>query len=286
MFSYAKNVVEMAEAAVESGGVAGALTTLRQLPLDDFGEVFISLPNPALPNLSSALPRMAAEQTQVNWTGSSGIVLLRQTDTFVRLLAHNYESLSGRKLPSSRILDFGCGYGRIMRALYYFADPENLYGCDPWDISIDICKEDGVLGHFAISDYLPKSLPFEGKFDLIYAFSVFTHLSERATTACLTTMADALAPGGVAAITIRPVEYWDFDQRFNDEERKALVANHNDTGFAFSPHNRSAVDGDVTYGDTSMTFEYLRSVEPRLHIRKVERTFDDPFQIVVFMTAS
>src|SRR4029077_744564 len=45
--------------------------------------------------------------------------------------------------------------------------------------------------------------------DLIYAFSVFTHLSERAAIMALTTLRRYVARGGLFVITIRPKEYWD-----------------------------------------------------------------------------
>lgn len=284
MFSYARKMVEEAERTAQSGDFVQTLEALRALPLDDFGEILISMPTDEWPALSAILPRMAAEQVQLNWTGATGLPLLRATNNFVRLMTQTYEHISGRAVADARVLDFGCGYGRIMRAMYYFSNPEHLHGCDPWDKSIELCKQAGIVGNLAISDYLPNDLPFEGKFDLIYALSVFTHLSPRATKLCLSTLAKNLAPTGVLAITIRPVEYWDIDPRFNEAERRDLVVEHTSKGIAFSPHGRAAIDGDITYGDTSMSFDYLAADEPSLKITKIERTIDDPYQIIVFMT--
>lgn len=283
MLSYALDLIAEAERAAKHGGLVAALGALRQVPLDDFGELMISLPLSTFPRLSALLPRMASEQTQLNWTGTSGLSLLQQTSAFVRVLAYEYERFSGRALSEARILDFGCGYGRILRSLYYYTDPSNLYGCDSWDVSLRICQEDGLLGQFALSDDLPRSLPFPSPFDLIYAFSVFTHLSERATKQCLSTLADSLAPDGLLALTIRPEEYWAFNPSFTDAQRQALLQAHRARGFAFVPHNRPAIDGDVTYGDTSMSFAYLDRVEPRLKICRIERTLVDPFQIIAFL---
>ena len=75
---------------------------------------------------SSMLPRMASEQVQLNWTGASGAVLLGQTLNFVNCIAANYSDLTGKGLKNKKILDFGCGYGRIMRLMYYFTDPKNV----------------------------------------------------------------------------------------------------------------------------------------------------------------
>jgi SAM-dependent methyltransferase len=261
------------------------LERLRQLPLDDFASLLLEMPNSKYPFLSAVLPRMADPQVQRDWTGSDGYTLLRQTLTFARLLEKNWILLKSEPLSNQRILDFGCGWGRIIRLLYYFSDPTNLYGCDPWSRSIDICKKDGIAANLALSDYLPKSLPFgQLSFDLIFAFSVFTHLSERATAVALGTLAQHLAPDGLLAITIRPVEHWDIQAGLSADDRESLKIEHAKYGFAFKPHSRAAVDGDITYGDTSISFSYLASKFPELKLRKMERTLDDPYQLVLFFS--
>lgn len=109
------------------------------------------------------------------------------------------------------MLDYGCGWGRLIRLLYKYTPPARIYGVDPWDKSIDICKESGIRADLAVSDYLPKTLPFEGKkFDLIYAFSVFTHLSERAATMALAACRERIKNDGMMVITARPLSYWDY----------------------------------------------------------------------------
>jgi SAM-dependent methyltransferase len=96
-------------------------------------------------------------------------------------LLATYAATYRSPLADARVLDFGFGYGRHLRAMVYFTDPKNLYGCDPWPPSLARCHEDSLFGHLAASQFLPIDLPFLGTFDLIYAFSVFTHLLARAT---------------------------------------------------------------------------------------------------------
>lgn len=282
MFEFTRPFIERAEDAAANGANA-CLAELRNLPLDDFGELVISLPNPECPRISSVLPAMASDEVQRHWTGNCGVDLLKQTNNFVRIVTQYYSLLETRPLGEARILDFGCGYGRILRSMYFFADPENLYGCDPWDKSISLCNEARVLGHLAISDYLPSTLPFEAKFDLIYAFSVFTHLSERATRCCLEVLRDRLTPDGLLVITIRPVEYWMSRPDLPAEKVGELVNAHRNSGFAFLPHNRLPLDGDITYGDTSMDLDYIETRFPQLRIEKIERTIEDRLQIIVFL---
>lgn len=264
-----------------------ALQELRALGLTNFGQLMLQMPHSQFPLLSSLLPRMANVKVQQAWTGNSGMTLLAQSLDFVRSAAGNFAEITGTCLDGKRILDFGCGYGRLARLMYYITDENNFYGVDPWDKSLEICRDDGLVKNFYLSDFLPTRLPFDNgiRFDLIYAFSVFTHLSERATFACLNTIKDYLAVNGVILITIRPFEYWDFDKDTRATPTgDRLKATHLSKGFAFLPHaDRSAVDGDITYGDTSMTLEWLQDNFPNLKIVSLDRSLSDPMQIYIFL---
>ena len=187
-------------------------------------------------------------------------------------------------MNGAKILDFGCGWGRIIRLMYYYSDVDRIYGVDPWDRSLEICTEDGVLGNLALSDYLPTSLPHGNEvFDLIYAFSVFTHLSERATKTALAALRQRISADGLLVITIRPVEYWALAKSWDPSlPSESLTKTHEAAGFAFQPHNRSAVDGDITYGDTSMTFDWLRNCEG-WNMLRYDRSLDDQVQMVVYL---
>jgi SAM-dependent methyltransferase len=132
MLEYARDCIRQAEAAATGpGALHECLSILRRLPFDDFGQIMISMPSPEMPRLSAVLPAMASAEVQRNWTGSDGVALLLQTNNFVRIVAQSFQGLCGRNLSNARILDFGCGYGRILRAMYYFTDPDRLLGCDP-----------------------------------------------------------------------------------------------------------------------------------------------------------
>ena len=115
------------------------------------------------------------------------------------------------------VLDFGCGAGRAIRHLLDLAPECELWGsdidprCIEWD-----AQNLGPAASFVVNGEVPP-LPFEdGKFDLIYALSVFTHLSPH-WPAWLLELDRVLAPGGRAVVTImsegmcRAVsgEYWD-----------------------------------------------------------------------------
>ena len=126
------------------------------------------------------------------------------------------------------------------------------------------------------------SMPPDIVQDMIYAYSVFTHLSEKTVRAAFDTLRGYIVRDGVLLITIRPKEYW----RMNPEagvDAGAMMATHEQSGFAFAPHHRIAIDGDITYGDTSISIDYIRAYFPRWQIVSEHHDPADPFQILLFL---
>ena len=110
----------------------------------------------------------------------------------------------------SRILDFGCASGRILRELADLSDICEIWGTDISADCIAWCQENmSPPFHFFVGTTLPH-LPFEDRyFDLIYAGSVFTHIDDLAD-AWLLELRRILKPGGLAFITIQ--ESYIFDK--------------------------------------------------------------------------
>lgn len=280
----ARVIAAIEKQAAKGASVETVLAGLRAgLSLDAFGLLMIGLPRADLPAISKLLPRMASDETQRNFTGNSGEALLMQTASFVRALAYNYAAVRNRSLSGAKILDYGCGYGRITRMMYYYTDPANIWSVDPWDLAIDLCRESGLLGNLAQSDYLPTSLPApERGIDVMFAFSVFTHTSRSATDAALAAMRRHIADDGLLAITIRSPEYWSADPQYA-ADAKRLEKLHAKDGFAFVAHPRNTVEGEATYGDTSMTLEFLTANYPDWKIAQTDWTMTDINQRYVFL---
>jgi SAM-dependent methyltransferase len=100
-----------------------------------------------------------------------------------------------------RVLDFGCGPGRVIRQ---FADesPEcELWGCDISAACIDWNDQNlsPAISFFVNDEVPPLPLP-DARFDLVYALSVFTHISD-AWAAWLLEIDRVLAPDGVLVAT-------------------------------------------------------------------------------------
>lgn len=287
MFQYIVEELQRAERSSSIVTRSDAFAYLRRLGIDDFGQILLEMPNHQLyPTISALLPAMASVDVQRAWTGDDGRSLLAQTASFVRSVSYNYTRVTGRPLDGRAILDYGCGWGRIARLMYYFSDESNVIGVDPWDRSLAECSKAGLSeACFRLSDYLPVTLPVDDRvFDLIYAFSVFTHLSKRATLAAASVLRKYISDSGVLVITVRPVEYWNLTEHLIGADGvKRQIEAHATTGFAFVGHQREAVDGDVTYGETSMSFDWVRENFVGWRLRSVDRSENDPYQIYLFL---
>jgi len=262
-----------------------ALAVLREMPLDDFG--MLLLEPEQYPKLQPLLPSMASAAAQEQWAGASGTTLLGQSVSVMRSLESLHARHRGSSLHGKRILDFGCGWGRLLRLALYYSDPEFLHGVDPWDESIRLCREHRVPGEILQCDYLPVRLPTSSPFDVAFAFSVFTHLSERAMLCALRALRSSAAPGGTLFFSIRPVEYWHHHQQFHARSRDQMFDEHAKRGFAYQPHGNIVVDGEATYGDTSMTHAFAREALRQTGWKWLgaDRSMIDPFQTLIAASA-
>jgi SAM-dependent methyltransferase len=225
----------------------------------------------AWPNIRALLPGVPNPALQAGWNGASGGALAAQGVAFYRRLCERYAHHGAVPLADARVLDFGCGWGRLTRMLARDVAPDRLFGCDPSQDILDVCRDNGVPATFARSEFLPDRVPFDERFDLAFAFSVFTHLSEPAHRRCLDALYAALAPGGILVVTVRPRAYMGQD----------------DGSYVFVPHAAEASHpqyggGEMTYGETVVTLDYVRERwSERFALLDVDLMLADMFQVVL-----
>src|SRR3954451_406358 len=108
--------------------------------------------------------------------------------------------LAADKADAARILDFGCGYGRVLRVLGEEFPGASITASDVDGEAVDFCERTfGASGVYASTD--PREIRFEEEFDLIWVGSVFTHIDETAWEGFLRVLAAALADDGLLILT-------------------------------------------------------------------------------------
>ena len=112
---------------------------------------------------------------------------------------------------AERLLDFGCGYGRVSRFLRQALPDVAIHGLDPKASAMAFQLD--TLGLMPHSDGLT--------YDLLFAGSVFTHLRPLDFKAALKDVVALLSPGGKALITLHPFIGKGY-QVFDSTEESAL----------------------------------------------------------------
>lgn len=282
--NYAIPCLDRANIVASRGDIAGMWCELRKLPFSDFCQCMHSVPM-QFSSIITAIPKIPPVSIQNQYTGHSGNNLMIRSCNAVRLLQVMSYRVLGRNL-SGKILDYGCGWGRLLRLMYYFSDPAQTYGVDPMTTSLQLCRQYGVNSNLDLCTTVPQSLPFNVVFDFVYSFSVFTHTSKEATRAILRTVRNVISSNGLFVITIRPIEFLGIVRdKLGDSVVNSMIDEHERTGFSFTPLN---LDGkkSPTFGEATMSFEFLHNLarETDWKISNIDTDFNEPFQIFVALT--
>ncbi len=101
----------------------------------------------------------------------------------------------------TRVLDFGCGSGKVMRHFLPEAEVCELWGCDIDERSVDWINAtlNPPLHAFTNDELPPLDQPSES-FDLVWSVSVFTHLTDH-WAGWLAELHRVLRPGGLAIVS-------------------------------------------------------------------------------------
>ncbi len=110
------------------------------------------------------------------------------------------------------ILDFGCGCGRTIRHFQHLK-PEQLIGTDYNPKLIQWCQQNLPFARFDVNQLNPPLGCEDEKFELVYAFSVFTHLPESLQLAWMVELRRVLKPTGYLALSTLGLDCLSAEQR-------------------------------------------------------------------------
>lgn len=180
-------------------------------PISDADWLDLQLePERALKEYGISLPPLPSDVIQQGFTARSGRENMQHAFAFYKYVL-SMADLHGNP-TGPRILDFGGGWGRIARLFLRETTPERIVIAEAMQRALDLLKDSPYT--VVRSQPLPPLRTIEGeRFDLIIAFSVFSHLSESHFLAWVDYLLKLLEPGKLLVFTGRGQYFIDHIRR-------------------------------------------------------------------------
>lgn len=121
---------------------------------------------------------------------------------------------------SMKVLDFGCGSGRVIRHLHSITGAQ-FSGSDYNPLLIGWCQKNLRFGQFDVNGVAPPLRYEDEQFDVVYALSVFTHFPEELQAAWMAELSRIIKPGGHLLMTTQGESFLPY---LSEEERKTFRA--------------------------------------------------------------
>lgn len=222
-------------------------------------------------------PLFPPEDFQNRIHGHAGTVALHEAFEFYRTILRHSEANGFTFQPSTRLLDFGSGWGRIPRPFMNRVYAQNICGYEPTPLYCRLARSLNPYVPFINGIDTPPSLFGDRQFDAIISWSVLTHLPRALASKWLGEFSRITAPGAVIVVTA-------WGERFRQtlvEQHKKMKAGEEihwyhkqviEAAGDFEDLARRHKDGEVVfiassnnpnYGDTFMSAQAARSIAPK-----------------------
>lgn len=164
-------------------------------------------PEEALRTHGIALPELPPDEIQLGFTAKSGRPNLEEAFSFYRYVCAITKLQS---ISEPRILDFGAGWGRISRFFLRETKPAFIFAADCMSEAVRWLHATRNPCNIIKNEPQPPISNLAEPFELIYAFSVFSHLSGDYFHAWVTYLMRLLRPKGHLVFTTRGHQFLDF----------------------------------------------------------------------------
>jgi ubiquinone/menaquinone biosynthesis C-methylase UbiE len=239
------------------------------------------------------LPGFPPHAVQRQFTGSSGWRALVEAYQFYRRAKKHCAALGNPVRNGSKILDFGCGWGRIIRFFFKDTGCENLFGVDVDSKMIEFCGREMHCGSYSVVNPEPPSEFQDASIDMVYAYSVFSHLAENTATNWIREFSRILKPGGILVATTRDKSFLDACGAARRKRRRSThqqtmsgiftpisryKEDYDNGRFVYAPTGGGGVRDGSYYGEALIPEEYIEARFAKyLSLREFANTGRPPF---------
>lgn len=218
------------------------------------------------------MPSAPPPQKQAIFHGNSGQAAINSAAPVYRYVLQSCQQQGIDSIKT--LLDFGCGWGRFTRLFVRDVEEAGLIGIDPWGEALQMCREHMPYAAFVRSQFNPPLAFRDEFFDVVFANSIFSHLSEVNALAWIKEISRILRPGGVLIATTHSKHWLETVKKFQSGEKpcesdwhqgfknsevdfvKAILS-HKNGKFIFAP---TGVPENPNYGDSFVPEKYIQKV--------------------------
>jgi len=219
------------------------------------------------------MPSTPPAEKQAIFNGSSGSTAIKLAVPVYKYVLQVCQKQS--ITPINTLLDFGCGWGRFTRLFVHDVKEAGLIGIDPWDEALQMCRKHMPYAAFVRSEFNPPLAFRDELFDVVFANSIFSHLSEVNALSWIKEIARILRPGGVLIATTHSKHWLVTVQKFQTGEKPCesnwhrgfknskidflkAIDSYTKGEFIFAPNG--GVPNNTHYGDSFVPKQYIQKV--------------------------
>lgn len=194
--------------------------------------------------------------------GSDSVdIFLQQGTRITNVVFDSIAEFYGSVPDNCKVLDFGCGVGRVFLPALHLFKQVQLHGCDVNSNAVEYLKStlsvDVIVNNFA------PPLPYAANtFDVVYSISVWTHLPISMQLPWLSEIRRVLRPGGLALISTAGPRVVEIHRNRTDSGWEEIYETDlKDAGVIFRPYKYSGLPGiEGGYGLCVHHPEYIQRV--------------------------
>lgn len=251
----------------------GLHTEAKKLPIEEWITLVGKSTEQKISLGEAFMPSAPPSEKQAIFHGNFGHAAIKSAAPVYRYVLQSCQQQGIDSIKT--LLDFGCGWGRFTRLFVRDVEEAGLIAIDPWGEALQMCREHMPYAAFVRSEFNPPLAFRDELFDVVFANSIFSHLSEANALAWIKEISRILRPGGVLIATTHSKHWLEKVKEFQSGEKPCesdwhrgfknsevdfvkAISFHKNGKFIFAP--TGGVSGNPDYGDSFVPEKYIQKV--------------------------